>query len=105
MVGQHAEVATSHSVLVETKLLDSIESMALSVEVSRLLERGAVTVVPPPESRLTLLLSLLSGSQKVRGDETHPGSLQTQRVSCIEKIPDAHSQSSAPIREKGQTHT
>jgi len=36
--------------LVETKLLDPIASMALSAGVSRLLERGAVTVVPPPRS-------------------------------------------------------
>lgn len=47
------------------------------------------------------LLSLVSGSQKVREDETLPGSLQTQRVSCVKKIPDAHGQSSAPIHEKG----
>lgn len=46
--------------------------MALSVEVSHLLEKGG-------------LLSLLSGSQIVRGDETHPGS------PLVGKIPNASS--------------
>lgn len=39
-------------------------------------------------------------TQKVRGDDTHPGSPCSQQVSCDEEIQDAHSKSSAPIRER-----
>lgn len=77
--------------LVETTLLDRVASMALSAEVSCLLEKGP-SESSPLLSRIRGFTLSISGSQKVGEDETHPGFLQTQQVSEHPEILDAQSE-------------
>ena len=85
--------------LVETRLRDPAASTALAAEVARLLEKGAIVVVPPHEIASRVLLPLLPGFQEVRGDETYSGSSRVQQILCREEIQNAHYQSAALMCE------